>query len=203
MPNQMLINDGAVENLREAIGDGKAGLSMVPMIIKRVIREEMWKRRSIKRLHGTEATFARFEDFVVTAPLEGLGSTVEQLRKLCHEDPEARDLIDRACQGKHGGDHRSQDAQSNVDNVHVDRPSGNTESAALRRLRKDREDLHTRVLQGELSAHAAMVEAGYRKKKVQIELEPQAAARIIQKHFDAERGHQLIEHLQELYSTVK
>ena len=35
----------------------------------------------------------------------------------------------------------------------------------MRRLRKDRPDVHQRVLAGEMSANAAMVEAGFRKRR--------------------------------------
>lgn len=52
------------------------------------------------------------------------------------------DALDQAMQGKHGGDRKSD--KINVDNVNVDRPAGNSESAALRRLRKDWPDLHAR-----------------------------------------------------------
>ena len=45
-----------------------------------------------------------------------------------------------------------------------ERPSGNSRAAFLRRLRKDRPDIHARVLAGELSPHAGMIEAGFRKK---------------------------------------
>jgi hypothetical protein len=51
-------------------------------------------------------------------------------------------------------------------NVHI-RPSGNSRAAFLRRLRKGRPDIHARVLAGELSPHAGMTEAGFRKKPVQ------------------------------------
>jgi hypothetical protein len=44
------------------------------------------------------------------------------------------------------------------------RPSGNSRAAALRRLRKTRPDIHARVLAGELTPHAGMVEAGFRKR---------------------------------------
>jgi hypothetical protein len=44
------------------------------------------------------------------------------------------------------------------------RPTGTPRAAALRRLRKDRPDVDARVLAGELSAHAGMIEAGFRKK---------------------------------------
>ncbi len=43
-------------------------------------------------------------------------------------------------------------------------PSGHSCERALRRLRKDRPDLHARVLSDELSPHAAMVEAGFRRR---------------------------------------
>ena len=50
-------------------------------------------------------------------------------------------------------------------NVHNSaRPSGNSTAAFLRRLRKDRPDIHTRVLAGEISPHAGMIEAGFRRK---------------------------------------
>jgi hypothetical protein len=41
-----------------------------------------------------------------------------------------------------------------------------SEARAHRRLRKDRPDLHEQVLNGEKTAHAAMVEAGFRKPYV-------------------------------------
>jgi hypothetical protein len=44
-------------------------------------------------------------------------------------------------------------------------PTGNAAAAALRRLRKDRPDIHERVLAGELTANAGMIEAGFRKKR--------------------------------------
>ncbi len=72
------------------------------------------------------------------------------------------DLIDQARQRKHGGDHMSK-----FDNVQLaieQAPTGNRTDAALRRLRKDRPDLPQRVINKELSAHAAMIEAGYYKQ---------------------------------------
>jgi len=61
--------------------------------------------------------------------------------------------------------HIKRDVDNNNDDVNV-RPAGNSRAAALRRLRKDRPDIHARVLAGELSPHAGMVEAGFRKRAV-------------------------------------
>jgi hypothetical protein len=45
-------------------------------------------------------------------------------------------------------------------------PVGNSAAKALRVLRDKRPDIHARVLAGELSPHAGMIEAGFRKKAV-------------------------------------
>ena len=58
------------------------------------------------------------------------------------------------------------DGRADKRNVHI-RPSGNSRAAFLRRLRKGRPDIHARVLAGELSPHAGMIEAGFRKKPMQ------------------------------------
>jgi hypothetical protein len=56
-----------------------------------------------------------------------------------------------------------------VDNGGLDvngfRPTGNSAAAALRRLERARPDILDRVLAGELSAHAGMIEAGFRKRR--------------------------------------
>jgi hypothetical protein len=44
------------------------------------------------------------------------------------------------------------------------RPTGTSRAYALRRLREQRPDIHARVLAGEISPHAGMVEAGFRKR---------------------------------------
>jgi hypothetical protein len=56
----------------------------------------------------------------------------------------------------------------NVSNDESDRnnsrPVGTTAAYAIRRLRRDRPDIHARVLAGEITPHAGMIEAGFRKK---------------------------------------
>jgi hypothetical protein len=60
---------------------------------------------------------------------------------------------------------RPENVYSEKRDVHIsERPSGNSRAAFLRRLRKDRPDIHARVLAGEISANAGMIEAGFRKK---------------------------------------
>lgn len=58
--------------------------------------------------------------------------------------------------------HIDRDVDNKQGDINV-RPTGTSAAAAIRRLRKDRPDIHARVLAGELSAHAGMREAGFRK----------------------------------------
>jgi hypothetical protein len=70
------------------------------------------------------------------------------------------DAKDRA-QQRQGG--RPKTVDNGGGNINSSRPSGTSKAYALRRLRKDRPDLHARVLAGEISAHAAMITAGFRR----------------------------------------
>jgi hypothetical protein len=57
-------------------------------------------------------------------------------------------------------------------------PTGTSSEAAHRRLRKDRPDLHERVLTGELTANAAMIEAGFRKARRYVPNQKSVLARL-------------------------
>jgi hypothetical protein len=87
--------------------------------------------------------------------LAGLGESLDLIKRLCRDDPAALDAIDRVCQrGKGNESGNNQHTIGTVDNVNnstdsKERPTGNSRAAALRRLRKDRPDLHEQVLKGE------------------------------------------------------
>jgi hypothetical protein len=152
-------SDNVVESMRQALHSGTGHLKHVPGLLKRILREGMWRSRYANRLRR-EVTFDRFEDFVVTAPLEGLGATVDLVRKFVRDDPEALSLFDQAVQRPVGANQHSE----GDDNVHTqERPTGNSRERALRKLRRDAPELHALVLAGEVSPHGAMKQAGFRK----------------------------------------
>jgi hypothetical protein len=86
--------------------------------------------------------FEKFIEFVTTLPLEGLGSDVKTLERLCHDDEEALLMLSDATIGKHGGDRKSEKARDGnikTDIISLDIESyGTSRSSALCRLRKDR-----------------------------------------------------------------
>jgi hypothetical protein len=59
-----------------------------------------------------------------------------------------------------------------VDNINSFTEGGTDPTYILRRLKRDRPELAEKVISGEMKAHAAAIEAGFRKRTVSIPLEP-------------------------------
>ena len=169
-----------VEALGSSLRRTGNGLDAVPGLVKEVLREEAWREFVTPR--GELVRHDRFIDFVATPPTKGLGASVDLLKRLVAQDAETADLLDQALQGKHGGD-RISECASNVDVINVARPTGTAKAAALRRLRKDKPELHAEVIAGRLSAHAAMVQAGFRPKTVSVPVsQPDSIAASLRRH---------------------
>jgi hypothetical protein len=172
-----------VESLRRQLAHGSRGLDVIPQLVKHVLLSDAWRRRYDARLKE-EVRFERFVDFVTTPPLEGLGTDAATVRKLIGDDTTVRDAYDRAVQGRRTG--RPGSKEKVVDNINdlVRRPDGTAKDTALRRLRAQRPDLHARVLADELSPHAAMVEAGFRRRTITLRVDDATSAlRALLKHF--------------------
>lgn len=183
--------DTVVDSLGKAMQSGETGLRYVPALLVRVISEDMWRERIITKT-GERATFGRFIDFVHTQPLEGLGADVPTLERLCANNLEALEVLRDAVSGKRGA---RNDIVNNVN--YVESPEGNSAAYALRKLRTDAPTLHARVLAGDMSPHAAMVEAGYRRKTIQIPADVDGAVRALTRKFTIEELHRLVELLAE------
>jgi hypothetical protein len=188
MPVDVLRENGVfVHELQDALIDGDRGLRHVPGLLKRVIQEHRWQERTFGAMDRV-ITFRSFAEFVSETPPEGLGADLSLVKRLCGDDPEAIDLIDQATQNP---------SSLHVDNNVNSRPVGNTAQQAIRRLRKDRPDLHARVLAGELSPHAAMVEAGFRPRTITVPLDPEKMARAIRRRLNDDEIDTLVAALEE------
>lgn len=158
-----------ISTLGSALTHGDNSLDLVPGLLKQVLQDDMW--REFTTPSGGTARHERFEHFLVERPTEGLGVSVALVKRIVAADIEASDMLDRALQNPTG-----------VNNVHTHRPVGNSRDAALRRLRKDDPGLHAAVLADEMSAHAALVKAGYRQKTATIRVaDPASAARTLRR----------------------
>ena len=183
-----IANGQTVADIQEMMRDAGFGLKHLPIHLEILLREEAWRHRVIKQT-GKVATFDRFQDFVEANLCAGLESSVDQLKRLCQDNLPVVDLIDQAVQNPSS-------IKRGVDNINgIDRPDGTSRAAALRRLRKSRPDLHSKVMQGELTPHSAMIEAGFRQKTLTVPLDPEKAAGVIKRHFNEEQIIELIEYL--------
>lgn len=185
-------NNVLVEALGSSLNHGGEALSNVPALLKRVLAEEAW--RSFVTRRGQAVEHERFADFVTTPPTAGLGADLALIRRIVAADTEAADLLDQALQNRSG----RPESGNNVPGFETPadspvRPEGNTRAKALRRLRKDSPKLHEDVLAGRLTAHGAMVQAGYRPKTISVPVtRPEAIAHALRRHLDADQIAQLI-----------
>jgi hypothetical protein len=170
--------DAIVDSLGKSMQSGETGLRYVPKLLIRVINEDMWRDRVIVKT-GERVGFKTFKEFVEANPLEGLGADLDTLKRLCGGEPAAIDALDRVTQ-------RTSADNQPIDNIQELAPTGTSAARALRKLRADAPELHQRVIAGELSPHAAMVEAGFRRKMFQIPSDIDGAIAAIQRHFTEE-----------------
>ena len=167
-----------VEALSSSLKHGGTALGTVPTALKRLLEAGAWHEFVTSR--GEHVRHERFADFVTTPPLKGLGSDVALVQRIVAADTKASDLLDKALQNPVGH-------PSINDNIKDRAPDGTSQSQALRRLRKDAPELHADVLAGRLSAHGAMVKAGFRPKTVSVPVtKPEAVARSLLKYMSAD-----------------
>lgn len=168
-------------------------LEHIPALIVRVVDEEMWSERVIEQT-GEIVRFDSFVEFVTTPPLAGLGTTIDTLKKLCVGDKRAIDAIDRALQqSKKPSNHdtnESDESESQEENLR------NTFNYELRKLRTESPDIHRRVLDGEISAYAGMIEAGFKQRRLPYYPDdPTKTAQLLLKNMSREDIQVLIQYL--------
>ena len=190
-------NYALVKELSGAIYHGGARLEAIPGLLKQVIQEGCWREYS-DALHELR-TFTTFTEFVTSDV--GLRTSVSRLQRLCYDDPEALDLLDRETALPVGANQYTHAPTEGHDNIMTQNDTGATQGTsaayALRRLRAH-PALHARVLARELSPHAAMLEAGLRRPRVSIPTDKiRDVLVILQKHFSKEDLRMLCHLLQE------
>src|SRR5262245_18016059 len=93
--SSLTTNDILIRMLRKRMSDGTCSAEAVPSLVKDVCRNERWKSR-LDEQTGERWEFERFEDFVKAPLLGGLASSVDVLKKLCRDDPEAVVALEEA-----------------------------------------------------------------------------------------------------------
>lgn len=155
-----------VVGLYSSLNDGGSALHLVPEFVKRCLGDDCWRQRYDPHVNQI-LTCGSFEEFITARPPRGMGTDLRTLKNLCRDDVAALALIDKEVANPIG---TNQYSDEGVYNIHNQRPAGTSRDAILRRLRKNRPDLYQKILRGELTCNAAMIEAGFRKKPTNLEL---------------------------------
>lgn len=211
-PNELTIFGDAINDLLRNLREGGFSLHMAPALIKQILGKSKFKKPMWKRFEdpstGRVCEFDHFEEFVRAPLLEGgLNTDLRTLKNICRDDPESLDMIDMALVRGRGGNHNpdgknqyEKEVNGNIVTIDLEkksatRPEGNSRLKALRRLRQSRPDLHAQVLSGEISAHAAMIQAGFRRKTITVPVEVNGAAKAISRYFNHSEIQELVTHL--------
>ncbi len=222
-----------IDSLQRSLNEGEHGLNAVPGLMRQILQDRMWVSFPVALGGELDPEYmpGTFNNFVVSQPPRGLGSTVDLLKRICHEDKDVLDMIDREIKDKSIQGERTdlplfgltRNQGNFVDNVNevnsntcndngIERPTGNSESYGLRRLRKVLSDakrnnqperaekverVRRKIFNNEMSVHAALVELKLRTPTFTIPIHTERAARAIKKRFAPDQIQELISLLQD------
>lgn len=184
--------------------NGIADLKTFPETFRYALRDRIWAYPRTLAAGGKVEPMS-FRDFVHKRYPEGLGADFATVERLISDEPEIKVLYDREIERGPGAPTGNTNAarhelkqwqvkaaerlKTTVDNMHgcfegdpvCPRPTGTSEAAGLRRLRKAAEAGDSRaqlfledVLSGKTSVHKACLEMGWRKPTVTLRDEPAA-----------------------------
>ena len=167
-----------VQSLQQTIGHGgEQVFDVAPIVLRRVIEDRLWAQR--KDRDGN--LFPSFEAFVTHILWQGLESNIDELLLYCRKHPEVAELIRREVGAAEEQPRTATGKFTRSDNVKTD--GGNNPTYALRRLKRDHPELAERVVSGEMSAHAAACEAGFRRRTIAVPSDLDGAVSALVKRF--------------------
>lgn len=144
-----------------ALSHGETSLSTFPKLLRRIIDERAWESR---RVPGKGiVTMQSLRELVTTPPITGWGEDPAKIEAVIRDDAEVLAMWREAMKGKAGrkcGDNVTQLTKTE---------KGNSRSYTVSRLQREAPELFAKVVAGEISANAAAIKAGFRKRKTPLD----------------------------------
>jgi hypothetical protein len=150
------------ELARGCFRDGIGGLEHLPPLIEKIIDNRAWERRRVRT--GAVIECGSLAELITAKPLKGWGESPDKIAAVLKSHPGVLAKYRKAMrqQGKRT------DFGNNV--TEVDRVTGNSKAYTCERLQRDAPELFAEVEAGRLSANAAAIAAGIRKKPSHAEV---------------------------------
>lgn len=151
------------DSVMSAIHHGLGNLETVPALLRRIIENKAWEARQVK-MHGV-VQLANLRELITKEPMVGWGENPDRIEALIRDDVEVLAMWREAMKPGQG---TRTDLGDNV--TQVEKPKGNSRSYAVSRLQREAPELFAQVAAGTISANAAAIKAGFRKKPTPLEL---------------------------------
>lgn len=162
----LIRNTQLCDSLNASLREGTLGIQSSCDLLKAIIRERSWEERKIRT--GEVIKLRSFRELLTLPPLEGFGEKVEDVERLIGTDAELVTQFREALKEK-TGPKTEENCCNNITATQAQK-TGTSRSYTLSRLAKESPELFERVKNGELSANAAAIQAGWRKKPSGLDL---------------------------------
>lgn len=147
-----------------ALSHGETSLSTFPKLLRRIINERAWESR---RLPGKGVvTMESLRELVTTAPITGWGEDPAKIEAVIRDDAEVLAMWREAMKGKPGRPKQEGETRRNPTQF---KTADRGRAYDLSRLQREAPDLFAKVAAGEMSANAAAIKAGFRRRKSPLE----------------------------------
>jgi hypothetical protein len=177
----------AVAALSSAIHFGGSGLSDVPVLIERVIKDGSWKIFQ-NELSADPFINETFEEFVTAKPMKGLGASKKLVERLVQGTPAAK-LVRDAFMSPPNPDGLNQysEERGSTNNRSRTTKQGTSRDYTLDRLQRNAPELFDAVQRNELSPNAAAIKAGFRPKTFTVRADkPESIAATLRRQLSPE-----------------
>ena len=145
-----------------AIYHGCTKLDSIPALIRRIIENRAWECRQVK-MRGV-VQLANLREMITRKPMEGWGEDPNKIEALLKHDPEVLVLWREAMKQESGA---RNDLVDNINEVKLSK--GTSRSYTVSRLQRESPALFAQVVAKTLSANAAAIQAGWRKKPTVVD----------------------------------
>jgi len=195
----LLSSDEKVQHLVERWTEGTLDIQAVEKLLIEVIETDAWKK--FHTPNGIPVEPRTFRDFIIGKPFSGLGSTEEKIASLLGDNNDAvvkmRELL-KAMPNPEGRNQYSEPIQDGGSRYNITgTKTGTSRAYTLDRLTRERPDLRARVDSKELSANAAAIEAGFRKRTFSAPVDDaDSIATALRRHVKPDVLRQLVAQLQ-------
>ena len=162
-------------------------LDNLPGLIKKVIKERVWERRSN---YGKIIELRNLRELITLSPIQGWGQDPRKIEAVIKDDPEALSMYREAMKGVNQYD------MPNNNVIRQETKQGNSRAYSIDRVKREAPELAEDVLSGKMSPNAALVKAGIREnRQIYIPREPKAAAEKLKEAFGEAFISKLIKYL--------